>query len=84
MSPEEVRNKVYIWDNLSDKSEVPKLKEFLKKLIIEQPEPTPYYTKNLTPDGSVVPLKIDWKYLRDKKTDRVIGFVSVITTHPSW
>ncbi|MGE3611743.1 MAG: helix-turn-helix domain-containing protein [Bacteriovoracaceae bacterium] len=78
--PEEIVNKLYIWDVLADKSDAPKLKEYLRKLIIEQPTPSPYFAKNKNAEGNTIPVKVDWNYLRDKTTNKVIGFISIITT----
>jgi PAS domain S-box-containing protein len=54
------------------------LSNFLAKLVEEQPEPTPYLSKNHTKDGRLIDVQVDWNYKRDDK-GRVIGFISIVT-----
>jgi PAS domain S-box-containing protein len=54
------------------------LASYLVTLAKEQPEPTPYIGKNFTRDGTVIDVRVDWNYKRDKQ-GRVVGFISVLT-----
>jgi len=54
------------------------LSAYLDKLVKEQPDPTPFFSDNITKDGSVIHIQVDWDYKKDKK-DRVVGFISIIT-----
>jgi two-component system sensor histidine kinase DctS len=74
---DELRGKA-IWEVLESEAEKPSLKEYLAYLVAEQPQPTPYITRNKTRDGQVIDVQVDWNYKRDEQ-GRVVGFVSVIT-----
>jgi two-component system sensor histidine kinase DctS len=76
-SADELRGKA-IWEMLESETEKPSLREYLAYLVEEQPQPTPYITRNRTRDGRVIDVQVDWNYKRDKQ-GRVVGFVSVIT-----
>ncbi len=54
------------------------LKDYLANLMKEQPEPIPYIAKNLTKDGRIIDVQVDWDYKRDKQ-GCVTGFISVVT-----
>ena len=51
---------------------------YLTMLVQEQPAPTPYLGKNLTQDGSLIDVQVDWNYKRDEQ-GQLTGFISVIT-----
>ncbi|MCK5360715.1 MAG: PAS domain S-box protein, partial [Gammaproteobacteria bacterium] len=67
-----------IWDNEIDDTKKQELQDYLAYLIVEQPQPEPWISKNLTKDGRVVSLEIAWDYLRDTE-EKLIGFISVIS-----
>ncbi len=51
---------------------------YLRKLVVqEQSVPSPYYTKEITKDGSVIDIQLDWSYKRDDN-GQVTGFVCVL------
>jgi diguanylate cyclase (GGDEF)-like protein/PAS domain S-box-containing protein len=68
----------HIWDFFETEEERENLRQYLKKLLKEQPPPTPWFSKDKTKDGRFIDVQVDWNYKRDK--DGIIkGFVSVIT-----
>ncbi|MBW1856572.1 MAG: PAS domain S-box protein [Deltaproteobacteria bacterium] len=52
--------------------------DYLKTLAEDQPPPTPYFEKDITMEGEIIDVQIDWNYKRDKRRS-VVGFISVIT-----
>ena len=54
------------------------LRDYLATLVKEQPEPIPYIAKNLTKDGIIIDVQVDWDYQRDNQGG-VKGFISVVT-----
>ncbi len=83
LTSQKIGEGVYIWDVISDPQEGAKLKEYFMVLVETTPEPTPYYNRNKTVDGLEIPIKVDWQYLRNPQGE-LFGFLSIITTHPSW
>jgi PAS domain S-box-containing protein len=73
----------YVWDLLHDKAEVPTLKEYFKFLLKNTPRPSPYFTRNARKDGTAIPIKVDWDYLRNDD-GKVTGFIVIIIPHPAW
>jgi PAS domain S-box-containing protein len=67
-----------ILDKLAHDSERDKLRDYLKRLLKDQPIPTPYFEKNRTKEGRIIDVQVDWNYMRDIK-GHVVGFISVIT-----
>jgi len=67
-----------IWDNNVIDEERQAAKVYFEALVRNQPEPTPYLTRNTTKDGRIVDLQVDWNYLRDEQ-GRLIGFASIVT-----
>jgi len=67
-----------IWDFQVSANEKKLLKQYIRKLIEEQPVPAPYITKNRKKDGSIVVVQVDWNYKRNEKGE-LLGFISVIT-----
>ena len=74
---EEMHGKA-IWEFMSTEEERENLRQFLKHLVNEQPVPSPFGTKNITKDGRVIDVKVDWNYKKDSRGE-VTGFISVIT-----
>ncbi|MBK1718184.1 EAL domain-containing protein [Thiocystis violacea] len=48
----------------------------LQTFAIEQPAPRTYYNRNITGDGRLIDVEVEWNYKRDED-GRVIGFVSI-------
>lgn len=67
-----------IWDVSPSPSDKEQLRNYFARLLQEQPAPTPYITKNIRKDGTLVDLQIDWDYARDHN-GTLTGFVSIIT-----
>jgi PAS domain S-box-containing protein len=65
-------------DKLAHESDRDTLCAYLKRLLKEQPTPTPYSAKNRTKDGRIIEVQVDWNYKRDS-AGRIVGFISVIT-----
>ncbi len=51
---------------------------FLKKLAAEQPDPSPYLCSNLTKDGRIIDVQVDWKYKRNS-SGHVTGFACILS-----
>ncbi len=51
---------------------------FLKKLASEQPAPEPYCCKNLTKDGQIIDIQVDWQYKRNA-SGNVTGFACILS-----
>lgn len=54
------------------------LPAYLKRLVVEQPPPTPFVAKNVRKNGEVFDVQIDWDYHQDPD-GQVIGFVTIVT-----
>lgn len=54
------------------------LAQYLKYLLAEQPEPTPWTGEDITKDGKRILVQVDWNYKRDD-AGRIVGFTSVIS-----
>ena len=67
-----------IFDMLASDAERDTLRDYLAKLVREQPAPTPYFAKDRTRDGRIIDVQVDWIYKRDAR-GRLTGFASVIT-----
>lgn len=67
-----------IWDFHGTEEKREELRQYLKKLVKEQPSPTHYFSTNMTKDGRLIDFQIDWNYKRDK-SGNLTGFISVIT-----
>lgn len=76
-------NPVYIWDSSADEDEAQKMKNMIRDIKETRPEPTPYFVRHRMPNGDVIPLKVDWKYLT-QPNGVISGYLCVSTTHPSW
>jgi len=76
-TPEEMQGK-HIGDFLTTEEERENLRAYLKQLVEEQPAPTPFFAKNITKDGMLIDVKVDWNYKKDSRGE-VTGFISVIT-----
>ena len=67
-----------ILDKLAHDSSRDKLRNYLKKLLKDQPTPTPYFEKNRTKEGRIIDVQVDWNYRKDNK-GQIVGFISVLT-----
>lgn len=54
------------------------LLEYFEYLISEQPTPSPYRCKDITKDGRVIDVQVDWAYKRNPE-GQVTGFISIIS-----
>ncbi|MFH1020737.1 MAG: PAS domain S-box protein, partial [Pseudomonadota bacterium] len=54
------------------------LRRYLEDLVASQPEPTPWFSRDVRKDGQPVDVQVDWDYKRDE-AGRVVGFVAAIT-----
>jgi PAS domain S-box-containing protein len=54
------------------------LAENFKQLVSEQPTPTPYHCTDITKDGRVIDVQVDWAYKRNSQGE-VIGFTSIVS-----
>jgi PAS domain S-box-containing protein len=75
---EEELLQMYVWELQKPGPQRDSLPEYLKHLVQEQPSPTPYVCKNLTKDGRLIDVQIDWTYERDKQ-GQVAGFVCILS-----
>jgi len=53
-------------------------KEYIAHLVIDQPEPTPWFGQDRRKDGQVIDVQVDWNYKRDKD-GKVVGLISAIS-----
>jgi PAS domain S-box-containing protein len=67
-----------IHDFFQTDTERQELAEYLKYLVQEQPDPTPWFSTDRKKDGTVIDVRIDWNYKRDKNGE-ITGFISLIT-----
>lgn len=67
-----------IWEFLADDAKQKVLYDYLQFLVLEQPSPTTYYTKQRRADSVVFDAHVDWSYRRDAH-GRVQGFIAVVT-----
>jgi PAS domain S-box-containing protein len=68
----------FIFDFLDTEQERDGLKQYLKRLVSEQPLPTPYVSTYTTNDDTVIDVEVNWNYKRDEH-GTLTGFISVIT-----
>ena len=67
-----------VWEMVADTDERRRMPALLRQLADEQPDPTPYFSQNLTRDGRLINVKVDWNYKRGPQ-DEVVGFIAVVT-----
>jgi len=67
-----------IWDRTESEEQRGKMRQYLAILVKERPLPSTVYAKNITKDGKIINIRIDWDYKRDARK-RLTGFISVIT-----
>ncbi len=67
-----------IWNLCSTEEEKENVRNYLKILVREQPAPVPYIGENITKDGRIIQVQVDWNYKRDDRGN-LTGFISVIT-----
>lgn len=66
------------YDMMPTSTERENLQNYFKLLSREQPEPQPVFSKNITRDGRLIDIRIDWDYLREEDGEHT-GFISVVT-----
>lgn len=74
---EEILGK-HIWDFLAPGPRKDELPAYLQYLVQNQPSPTPYFGRNLTRDGRLIDVQVDWSYRRNGE-GKVSGFVSIVS-----
>ncbi|MFH1136750.1 MAG: PAS domain S-box protein [Pseudomonadota bacterium] len=67
-----------VWDLVAAEAEKLSLKEYYHKIIVEQPAPETYFNQNLTMDGRLIEVKVDWDYIR-AADGGLEGVCSIIT-----
>ncbi|MEE9524898.1 MAG: PAS domain S-box protein [Thermodesulfovibrionales bacterium] len=67
-----------IYDFSQSEDERNKLKEYMRYLINEQPDPTPWFAQDLKKDGSLIDIRVDWDYKLDR-SGNLEGFVALIS-----
>jgi len=67
-----------IFDFYESEADRQNLAQYLEHLIEKQPEPTPWFHRDVRKDGSFADVKVDWNYKRDQN-GKVVGFISLIT-----
>ncbi len=76
-SSEEISG-MHVWDFQVRGPGCDELPGFLKQLASEQPDPEPYCCRNLTKDGRIIDVQVDWKYKRDLSGE-VTGFACILS-----
>ncbi len=71
-------SRMRVWDFQAPGPARDELPDLLKHLASEQPEPEPYYTKNMNRDGRVIDVLVDWRYMRDA-SGLVTGFACILS-----
>jgi PAS domain S-box-containing protein len=54
------------------------LSGYFKQIIAERPEPIPFVGKNVTCDGRIIDVQVDWDYLEGSDGE-LVGFITVIS-----
>lgn len=54
------------------------LSDYFKKIIMDRPEPIPFIGKNITCDGRIIDVQVDWDYLEGSDGE-LVGFITVIS-----
>lgn len=68
----------YLWELMAPGKQKESLPAYIKQLVSEQPAPTPYITRNITKDGQIIDVQIDWSYKRNEK-GQVTGFACILS-----
>jgi PAS domain S-box-containing protein len=76
-SAEELTGKSIV-DLAQNDSEREDIENYLASLVRDQPEPSPWFGKNVTKSGKTIDVQADWNYKRDR-LGNVIGFIAVVT-----
>lgn len=67
-----------IWERHPADDDRQQLQAYLAELVDKQPDPTPFFARNLTLDGRQIDVQVDWDYLYDPD-GKLLGFASIIT-----
>lgn len=68
----------HVWDRVEPGPQKDALPDYFRRLVSEQPVPTPYFAKNVRKSGEVFDARIDWNYIRNV-AGKVTGFVSIVS-----
>ena len=69
---------MHIWDMMEPGEQKESLPEYLQMLVEEQPVAEPYMARNITKDGRVIDVQVDWVYKYDRQ-QHLEGFVCVLS-----
>lgn len=69
---------MHIWDLMEPGPQKDALPGYLRHLVERQPPPEPYFCRNLTKDGGVIDVQVDWVYKRDD-AGRITGFICLVS-----
>ena len=67
-----------IWATEPTEQRQKELKEYIRHLVTDRPDPTPYISTARTYEGRIIDIQVDWQYRYDEHGG-FIGFISVIT-----
>jgi PAS domain S-box-containing protein len=67
-----------IVDLIEDGPQKEAFPEYWRRLVLEQPAPTPYVCRIVTKTGRHIDLHVDWTYKRDER-GRLTGFVGILS-----
>ncbi|MEA3226673.1 MAG: PAS domain S-box protein, partial [Planctomycetota bacterium] len=67
-----------ICDLPSTTQERDQIRQFIRHLVEDRPEPSPYFGRSLTKNGRTIDVQVDWNYVLDVDGN-VEGFTSIIT-----
>lgn len=70
-----------VWSLVKDEKRRVELRTYLAYLVESQPEPSPYYSVDLTKDGGEVAVRVNWNYEHNARGD-VAGFLCAIFECP--
>ena len=67
-----------MFDLLARQEEGRQLREHLDYILQHQPQPSPWFSKDVTQDGDIIETQVDWNYKRDM-AGQVVGLISVVS-----
>lgn len=69
---------MHVWDMMEEGEQKESLPAYLRQLVAEQPEPSPYICRNVTKDGRLADVEVNWDYKCDEG-GQVTGFVCILS-----
>jgi PAS domain S-box-containing protein len=67
-----------VWELTRNGADRERLRNYYKYLVESRPSPSPFFTQDLTKDGNIIDVQVDWDYQYDE-FGNLTGIVSVIT-----